>query len=159
MPQDPTLFAGTLRSNVDPFGDHGDADVAAALGRARCSFAEAGGLDAPVEEGGANLSAGERQLLCFARVLLKTSACVVLLDEATSSIDAGTDRRLAAVVEDQLRGRATMVVIAHRIATIRAADLVLVLAGGKNVEFGPPADLAQADGPYARLLAGSPAAA
>ncbi|KAH8059641.1 ATPase [Aureococcus anophagefferens] len=114
VPQDPQL-EGTLRSNVDPFGRFDDDAVAAALRKARCAFFD-GDLDARVSEGGANLSCGERQLLCFARVLLR-SACVVLLDEATSSIDADADAQVQAVIRAEIRGRSTMVVIAHRIKT------------------------------------------
>ncbi|KAH8049047.1 ATPase [Aureococcus anophagefferens] len=134
VPQDPQLFEGTLRSNVDPFGRFDDDAVAAALRKARCAFFD-GDLDARVSEGGANLSCGERQLLCFARVLLR-SACVVLLDEATSSIDADADAQVQAVIRAEIRGRSTMVVIAHRIKTIRHADLVLVLGDGRVAEFG-----------------------
>ncbi|KAH8070478.1 ATPase [Aureococcus anophagefferens] len=92
VPQDPQLFEGTLRSNVDPFGRFDDDAVAAALRKARCAFFD-GDLDARVSEGGTNLSCGERQLLCYARVLLR-SACVVLLGEATSSIDADADAQV-----------------------------------------------------------------
>ena len=153
VPQDPQLFEGTLRSNVDPFGRYDDDAVAAALRKARCAFFD-GDLDARVSEGGANLSCGERQLLCFARVLLR-SACVVLLDEATSSIDADADAQVQAVIRAEIRGRSTMVVIAHRIKTIRHADLVLVLGDGRVAEFGAPADLEAAGGHFASLCASS----
>ncbi|EGB02576.1 hypothetical protein AURANDRAFT_35111, partial [Aureococcus anophagefferens] len=99
-----------------------------------------GDLDARVSEGGANLSCGERQLLCFARVLLR-SACVVLLD-------ADADAQVRAVIRAEIRGRSTMVVLAHRIKTIRHADLVLVLGDGRVAEFGAPADLDTPQSPH-----------
>ena len=87
--------------------------------------------------------------------MLLRSACVVLLDEATSSIDADADAQVQAVIRAEIRGRSTMVVIAHRIKTIRHADLVLVLGDGRVAEFGAPADLEAAGGHFASLCASS----
>ncbi|HWH69574.1 MAG TPA: ATP-binding cassette domain-containing protein, partial [Candidatus Sulfotelmatobacter sp.] len=107
------------------------------------------GLDTQVGEKSASLSMGQRQLICFARALL-ADPCIVVLDEATSAIDTVTEARLQRALEVLLRGR-TAFVVAHRLSTIRKADLVLVLDQGRIVERGTHATLLAAGGVYAKL--------
>mmetsp|Transcript_32309 Transcript_32309/g.111222 ORF Transcript_32309/g.111222 Transcript_32309/m.111222 type:complete len:1482 (-) Transcript_32309:100-4545(-) len=141
--QDPVLFRGTVRSNLDPFGKHSDADCTRAVGRVRCFAYDAGDaahvLALDVSEGGANFSVGQRQLLCLARALLVGSR-VLLLDEATANIDLETDHKIQAVIRDELDG-VTVVTIAHRLRTVVDYHKVLVLGGGKVLEHDTPAKL------------------
>ncbi|KAG8463488.1 hypothetical protein KFE25_004999 [Diacronema lutheri] len=154
IPQDPVLFSGTVRSNLDPFSEHSDVAVWDALRRCRLfEVVEANehGLAMPVEGGGLNLSVGQRQLLCLGRALLRSSR-VLVLDEATASIDHSTDQIIQETLKRDCAGRTTLT-IAHRLHTILGADRVLVMAAGKVVESGPPAELAQIDGGvFASLL-------
>ncbi|KAK0432840.1 P-loop containing nucleoside triphosphate hydrolase protein [Armillaria borealis] len=140
VPQSPDLFEGTLRENIDPVGEHVDADIWVALGQAHLkTYVESlpEGLDAPVREGGSSLSSGQRQLLCFARALLRKSK-VLVLDEATSAVDLDTDQ----AIQDIIRGPAftdvTILTIAHRLNTIIESDRVLVMEAGKMAEFDTP---------------------
>merc|ERR1719171_2622140 len=150
VPQDPLLFAGTLRSNLDLAAAHADADLLKALeGCGMASLVAArGGLDAAVEFQGRNWSLGERQCFCLARALLRR-APIVLLDEATASMDPESDRRLQAMLRAD-KGALTLT-IAHRLNTVADADLLLVLDGGRLAEVGAPAVLRESGGHYSRL--------
>jgi ABC-type multidrug transport system fused ATPase/permease subunit len=155
VPQDPVLFSGSVRSNLDPFGAAagGDAGLWSALERAGVApavRAMPGGLDADVAEGGGNLSAGQRQLLCMARALLR-AARVLILDEATSSIDNATDAGVQATVAAAFAD-CTVLTIAHRLHTIVGSDRVLVLDGGRVQEFDAPAALLRKQGGAFRAL-------
>jgi ATP-binding cassette, subfamily B, bacterial MsbA len=150
--QDAFLFDASLRDNV-ALGRPGasDADIRDALSAAACEFVEAlpGGLDAPAGEGGRNLSGGQRQRIALARALL-SGAPVLLLDEATSALDSDSEARIQQAL-DRLAGRRTILVIAHRLATVRRADRIYVIEGGRVVESGVHAELLESKGVYARL--------
>lgn len=140
IPQEPFLMQGSVRQNLDPFGDRTDEQITSALDRVGLSYA----LDDAVAGGGSNLSAGERQLLSFSRILLR-DAKVVLLDEPTSSLDPMTDAKMGELVRSACAGR-TVLTIAHRLKTIRDSDLVVVLSNGSIAESGSPEALLKRPG-------------
>ena len=147
------LFSGSIIDNIR-FARPGatEADVRATLSALDClDLIESlpGGLQYQIGEKSAGLSLGQRQLVCFARALLAQPR-IVVLDEATSAIDTVTEARLQRALEVLLRGR-TAFVVAHRLSTIRKADLVLVLDQGRIVERGTHQTLLSAGGIYARL--------
>lgn len=152
--QDVFLFSDTVANNIR-FGrpDASDDEVREAARRARClDFVEAlpDGFDTVLAEGGASLSGGERQRISIARALLK-DAPIVILDEATSSVDPENERELQEGLRELCEGK-TQVVIAHNLATVTAADQILVLDGGRIVERGRHEDLARAGGTYEHFL-------
>lgn len=151
IPQDPTLFTGTVRSNLDPFHEYTDEEIYAALVRVNLiSREEMNGarndtnenknkfldLDSPVSEGGNNMSQGQRQLTCLARSLLK-SPKVILLDEATASIDYQSDAMIQNTIREEFAG-STILTIAHRLRSIIDYDKILVMDAGKVVEYDDP---------------------
>lgn len=138
IPQDPVLFSGSVRSNLDPFNQYTDDQIWMSIKRAHLQNAVKA-LDMDVEEKGANFSVGERQLLCIARALLKRSK-VILMDEATASIDTETDRKIQQSIRSEFQD-CTCLTIAHRINTILDADRILVMEKGQVAEFGSPAEL------------------
>ena len=155
VPQEPVLFTGTIRSNLDPFGSApGDHALWAALeqsGLKPTVAALEGGLDSPVTEGGANLSVGQRQLLCMARALLRQSR-ILLLDEATSNVDNETDAVIQRTIRTAFRD-CTVLTIAHRLHTIADSDRILVLEQGRVAEYdAPDALLRREGGLYAALV-------
>eukprot|EP01094_Clydonella_sp_ATCC50884_P009249 TRINITY_DN1877_c0_g4_i2.p1 TRINITY_DN1877_c0_g4~~TRINITY_DN1877_c0_g4_i2.p1 ORF type:complete len:1344 (+),score=519.36 TRINITY_DN1877_c0_g4_i2:436-4467(+) len=139
IPQDPVVFSGTIGSNLDPGGTFPEYALWSALERVNLRpYVESLelGLGAPVEEGGQNLSVGQRQLLCMARALLEPSS-VLVMDEATASVDPDTDAVIQRTVREAFKER-TVLTIAHRLPTVIDSDRIMVLDQGKIAEFDSP---------------------
>jgi len=155
VPQDPALFHRTIAENIGyarPDATMEEIQLAAKRARAHGFISGlAGGYDTLVGERGVKLSGGERQRVAIARAFL-ADAPILVLDEATSSLDVETERQVQAAMEELMAGRTT-VVIAHRLSTIRHAHRILVFEGGRIVEEGRHADLVKRGGAYARLHA------
>jgi ABC-type multidrug transport system fused ATPase/permease subunit len=154
VPQEPMLFAGTIRENLR-YGrpEASDAEIEAAAREARAhDFIETipGGYEALVGERGITLSAGQRQRMAIARVLLK-SPTVLVLDEASSALDAESERLVQDALDRLMAGRTTLV-IAHRFSTIVRADRIVVLEGGTLTASGTHAELLTSSAGYARLV-------
>ena len=151
--QDPFLFSGTIASNIRfAKPDATDEEVeqaAAAVGVDRVAARLSGGLDHVVREGGAGLSAGERQLISIARALLADPR-ILILDEATSNIDRPTEVLIERALDRLLRGR-TSIIIAHRLSTVRRADEIVVIERGRILQRGTERELLAADGPFRNL--------
>eukprot|EP00388_Colpodella_angusta_P018565 GDKJ01046256.1.p1 GENE.GDKJ01046256.1~~GDKJ01046256.1.p1 ORF type:complete len:670 (+),score=36.90 GDKJ01046256.1:169-2010(+) len=146
IPQDPVLFAGTMRSNLDPFNNHTDEELWDALQKSNIKeriASEKAGLDCPVKERGGNFSVGERQLLCLARAIMKKCS-ILLLDEATASVDFAADQLIQETIRTVFR-QCTVITVAHRLSTIIDADKVVVLGEGKVIEDGTPIELLNND--------------
>ncbi|XP_031522955.1 multidrug resistance-associated protein 7 isoform X6 [Papio anubis] len=141
IPQEPFLFSGTVRENLDPRGLHKDRALWQALEQCHLSevITSMGGLDGELGEGGRSLSLGQRQLLCLARALL-TDAKILCIDEATASVDQKTDQLLQQTICKRFANK-TVLTIAHRLNTILNSDRVLVLQAGRVVELDSPATL------------------
>ena len=153
--QDPYLFSGTVMENLC-FSSHNtsrkDVERAATLVGAHDFITQLrDGYDTVLDQQGRNLSLGQRQLLSFARALV-ADAPILVLDEATASIDSYTERRIQTALSQLLKGR-TAIIIAHRLTTIRGADRIIVLNDGRIVESGNHGDLIAEKGLYARLYA------
>jgi len=138
IPQEPILFSGTVRHNLDPLDAHKDEALWSALQRVHLAHAVRS-LDDQVAEDGANFSAGQRQLLCIARALLSRCS-LVIIDEATSAVDAETDALIQRAVRSAFAD-ATVITIAHRLNTVLDSDHIIVLDAGQLVEFGSPKEL------------------
>ncbi|RLN86511.1 hypothetical protein BBJ28_00024579, partial [Nothophytophthora sp. Chile5] len=153
--QDPMLFSGSLRLNLDPFAEKSDADLWEVLRKVHLSDSVAvwgRGLDFEVGEKGDNLSIGQRQLLSIARALVRESK-VVVMDEATANVDQESDRLIQQSLKDSFSGDTTVLCIAHRIETIVHSDKILVLDDGRVVEFDSPSALLQRhDGVFRALM-------
>ncbi|GBO21457.1 Multidrug resistance-associated protein 1 [Araneus ventricosus] len=142
IPQDPVLFTGTLRINLDPNNEYSDDQIWDSLEKSylktfMSNLSE--GLEYNVEEGGANLSAGQRQLVCLARALLKNSK-ILVLDEATASVDMETDSLIQNTIRTAFADR-TVITIAHRLNTVSDYDKIVVLENGNIIEVGNPSNL------------------
>ncbi|XP_052124000.1 multidrug resistance-associated protein 1 [Frankliniella occidentalis] len=139
IPQDPVLFSGSLRMNLDPFNKHSDAELWTALNDAHLKSyveEEGEGLELEVTEGGENLSVGQRQLVCLARALLRRTR-VLVMDEATAGVDLDTDDLIQATIRTKFKD-STVLTIAHRLNTIVDSDVVLVLDQGRLLELDSP---------------------
>ncbi|NWU26130.1 MRP7 protein, partial [Dyaphorophyia castanea] len=153
IPQDPFLFSGSIRENLDPEGKRTDAELCEVLEQCHLwdAVTQMGGLDSELGERGKNLSVGQRQLVCLARALL-TQAKVLCIDEATASVDQKTDQLLQQTIRQRFADK-TVLTIAHRLNTILDSDRVLVMQAGRVAELDSPARLSQKDGSlFQRLL-------
>ncbi|KFW92975.1 Canalicular multispecific organic anion transporter 2, partial [Phalacrocorax carbo] len=147
IPQDPVLFSGTLRMNLDPFNKYSDEEIWKALELShlkRFVSSQPSTLDYECSEGGENLSVGQRQLVCLARALLRKTR-ILILDEATAAIDLETDDLIQTTIRTQFED-CTVLTIAHRLNTIMDYTRVLVLDNGTIAEFDTPASLIAAKG-------------
>ncbi|KAK5646964.1 hypothetical protein RI129_005428 [Pyrocoelia pectoralis] len=139
IPQEPVLFSGTMRSNLDPFDEYSDESLWRALNDVELKEAVGDlclGLNSAVLEGGSNYSVGQRQLICLARAILRNNK-VLILDEATANVDPQTDAVIQTTIRKQFAQR-TVLTIAHRLNTIMDSDKVLVMNAGRMVEFDHP---------------------
>ncbi len=142
IPQDPVLFSGTVRSNLDPFEKHSDEEVWSALQKSNLNnviLSREDGLNSKMEEGGTNFSVGERQLLCLARAIIRNCK-ILVLDECSSSVDMETDKILQESIKENFKN-CTIISIAHRLSTIIDFDRILVMDDGKVAEFDIPSNL------------------
>ncbi|KAK4803103.1 hypothetical protein SAY86_001306 [Trapa natans] len=142
IPQEPTLFGGTVRYNLDPLSEHTDEEIWEVL--AKCQLREAvqekdGGLSSLVMQDGSNWSMGQRQLFCLGRALLKRRR-ILVLDEATASIDNATDSILQRTIRTEFAS-CTVITVAHRIPTVMYCTMVLGMSDGRLVEYDEPMKL------------------
>uniref|UniRef100_A0A8B9QHE4 Canalicular multispecific organic anion transporter 1 n=1 Tax=Apteryx owenii TaxID=8824 RepID=A0A8B9QHE4_APTOW len=152
IPQDPVLFSGTLRMNLDPFDQYPDEEVWKALELAHLKTYVQDlpeGLFHLVSEGGENLSVGQRQLVCLARALLR-KAKILILDEATAAVDLETDHLIQTTIRSEF-ANCTVLTIAHRLHTIMDSNRVMVLQAGRIVEYNSPEELLQKQGLFSAM--------
>ncbi|KAI8581235.1 hypothetical protein K450DRAFT_233756 [Umbelopsis ramanniana AG] len=154
IPQDAILFSGSIRVNLDPFDEFSDSEIWQALRRVHLVTSHSflldmdeednlsiiTSLDTQISEGGTNFSQGQRQLLCMARALLRNSTRLIVMDEATSSVDFDTDKKIQTTIREEFAD-STLLCIAHRLRTIIDYDKVLVIDEGKVVEYDTPYNL------------------
>eukprot|EP00268_Persea_americana_P045554 TRINITY_DN46491_c0_g2_i1.p1 TRINITY_DN46491_c0_g2~~TRINITY_DN46491_c0_g2_i1.p1 ORF type:complete len:1529 (-),score=224.10 TRINITY_DN46491_c0_g2_i1:305-4891(-) len=154
IPQDPTMFEGTVRGNLDPLDKYSDTEIWEALDKCQLGDivrAKELKLDSTVVENGENWSVGQRQLFCLGRALLKRSS-ILVLDEATASVDSATDGVIQKIIRQEFKD-CTVVTIAHRIHTVIDSDLVLVLSEGRILEYDTPAKLLEReDSAFSKLI-------
>ncbi|XP_062210491.1 ABC transporter C family member 14-like [Phragmites australis] len=153
IPQEPVLFEGTIRSNIDPLEQYSDDEIWQALGRCQLKDAVASKpekLDASVVDNGENWSVGQRQLLCLGRVMLKRSR-ILFMDEATASVDSQTDAVIQKIIREDFAA-CTIISIAHRIPTVMDCDRVLVIDAGLAKEFDRPANLIERPSLFGALV-------
>jgi len=155
-PQEPFLMAGTLRENLvtTPAHDRSDADLSRALARARLPLSDfSQGLDTPIFEAGRNLSGGQRQRLALARVFLQRGVRLIVLDEATSALDNTTEAQVLVEIHSHARETgASMIMVAHRLSTLRQTNRILVLDDGAIVQDAPFDVLEREEGIFRSLL-------
>ncbi|KAH1240203.1 ABC transporter C family member 8 [Glycine max] len=154
IPQEPTLFKGSIRTNLDPLGLYSDDDLWKAL--EKCQLKETISrlpnlLDSLVSDEGGNWSLGQRQLFCLGRVLLKRNR-ILVLDEATASIDSATDAILQQIIRQEF-AKCTVITVAHRVPTVIDSDMVMVLSYGKLVEYDEPSKLMDTNSSFSKLVA------
>ena len=151
--QDPVLFGGTLKRNIDPFSEYSDQDLWTALEEVQLKTLVEdlpGQLEFKLKESGTNLSVGERQLVCLARALVQKSK-IIIMDEPTANVDFKTDRLIQEVIRAKFKD-STVLTIAHRLNTIMDYDRVLVLDGGRVVEFDKPETFIRKGGLFAEMI-------
>jgi ATP-binding cassette subfamily C (CFTR/MRP) protein 4 len=142
IPQDPVLLFGSLRKNLDPFGQYLDCQIWQALEEVQMKSLIANlpsGLETTVIEGGNNFSVGQKQLLCLVRAILRNDK-IIILDEATANIDLKTDDLIQRTIKKRFQ-ESTVLTIAHRLNTVMDSDKILVMDAGRVAEFGQPQEL------------------
>nr|GME10717.1 ABC transporter C family member 8 [Ipomoea batatas] len=155
IPQEPALFRGSVRTNLDPLGLYSDDEIWKAL--EKCQLKDTISklphqLDSSVSDDGENWSMGQRQLFCLGRVLLKRNR-ILVLDEATASIDSATDATLQKIIREEFCN-CTVITVAHRVPTVIDSDMVLVLSFGKLVEYDEPSKLMEeTNSAFSKLVA------
>uniref|UniRef100_A0A8C3IZD3 ABC-type glutathione-S-conjugate transporter n=1 Tax=Chrysemys picta bellii TaxID=8478 RepID=A0A8C3IZD3_CHRPI len=153
IPQDPVLFSGTLQSNLDPFGKYSDHELWEAVELCDLkNFVQSlpKKLLHEISEGGENLSVGQRQLVCLARALLRKTK-ILILDEATASVDMETDNLVQSTIRREFHN-CTVLTIAHRLHTIMDSERVLVLGSGRIIEFDTPHNLLLQQGVFSKMV-------
>ncbi|KAJ1948426.1 hypothetical protein EC988_005180, partial [Linderina pennispora] len=154
IPQDPVLFAGTIRENLDPFSKYSDEEIWCALDNAHLGDfirSKDQRLEFAVAQNGENFSVGQRQLICLARALLKR-AKILVLDEATAAIDNATDAVIQQTIRSEFK-ECTVLTIAHRLNTVLDSDMILVMDGGRLAEYDSPQNLlANEDSLFTKLV-------
>lgn len=153
IPQDPILFSGTLRENLDPFAQLSDDVIWSALEQVELKQAVSqmsSGLTSKMSDGGANFSMGQRQLICLARAILRKNR-ILILDEATANVDPETDKLIQTTIREKF-AQCTVLTIAHRLHTVMDSDKVLVMDAGRVVEFGHPFELIQKSGTFKSMV-------
>ncbi|KAK9676888.1 hypothetical protein RND81_11G107900 [Saponaria officinalis] len=154
IPQEPTLFKGSVRSNLDPLGLYSDQSIWEALDKCQLKATIRNlpnQLDSSVSDEGQNWSAGQRQLFCLGRVLLKRNR-ILVLDEATASIDTETDIILQKIIREEF-AECTVITVAHRVPTVIDSDMVMVLSFGSLVEYDEPSKLMETNSSFSKLVA------
>ena len=154
IPQDAFLFSGTLRSNVDVFDKHSDDKIIAALLSVHFEQERdvtAADLGRNILSGGSNMSHGQRQLVCLARVILEDKCRILVLDEATSGIDHITEAAIQGAIKDNFTAM-TIMVVAHKLLTVADFDSILVLSQGEVVEHGAPQQLLASKGKFRNMV-------
>ncbi|XP_054091098.1 probable multidrug resistance-associated protein lethal(2)03659 isoform X2 [Zeugodacus cucurbitae] len=142
IPQEPVLFSGTMRYNLDPFDEYSDAKLWGVLEEVELKNVVAelqSGLQTKISEGGSNFSVGQRQLVCLARAILRENK-ILVLDEATANVDPQTDALIQLTIRSKFK-HCTVLTIAHRLHTVMDSDKVLVMDAGRAVEFASPFEL------------------
>lgn len=154
IPQDPFLFSGDIRKNLDPFGEFDDDIIWHTLLSVDLKTVVSqmpGGLEAKINDGGSNFSLGQRQLLCLARAMLRRNR-ILVMDEATASVDEKTDALIQNSIREQFAD-CTVLTIAHRMNSVMDCDRVLVMDGGRLVEIGSPSQLLEnVEGAFSQLF-------
>ncbi|XP_043596465.1 multidrug resistance-associated protein 5-like isoform X4 [Bombus pyrosoma] len=155
IPQDPVLFSGTIRSNLDPFEQFDDSEIWSVLEKTQLKEkiqAMPGELNAPIEVGGNNLSVGERQLLCLSRALLR-NAKIIVLDEATAAVDPETEVAVQNTIQNAFSS-STVLTIAHRLKTVISCNRVIVMKNGQIIEFDAPSVLlSNSNSEFSKMMA------
>ncbi|KAM0954045.1 putative ABC-type xenobiotic transporter [Dioscorea sansibarensis] len=154
IPQEPTLFKGSIRNNLDPLGQYDDQEIWEAIRKCQLEpliRSLPDHLDSPISDDGENWSVGQRQLFCLGRVLIRRNK-ILVLDEATASIDSATDNIIQQVIKQEFSS-CTVITIAHRVPTVIDSQMVMLLSYGEVVEYDKPSTLMQYNSCFSKLVA------